>query len=110
MGIEHLVPQDLMVAKVREAVAARRDPEFVVIARTNAHDIDDALARGEAYAAAGADMLLVILASIDVDAIPTIADRLGGPLVYLAPTGGLANCGMSLAELGALGYRLVVDD
>ena len=109
VGIEHLVPLDLMAAKVREAVAARRDPEFLVIARTNAHDLDDALARAEAYRAAGADLLLVILASIDAAAIDVIADRVGGPLVYLAPTGGLANCGRSLAELGALGYRLIVD-
>ena len=109
VGIEHLVPLELMAAKVREAVAARRDPEFVIIARTNAHDLDDALARGEAYREAGADMILPILAAIDPAAIAVIGDRLGGPLVYLAPTGGLVQCGLSVEEIGALGYQLIVD-
>ena len=49
VGIEHMVPQQLMEAKVRVAVAARRDPAFLIIARTNgvrASDMDDALRRG----------------------------------------------------------------
>jgi 2-methylisocitrate lyase-like PEP mutase family enzyme len=52
-----------MVQKVEEAVAARRDPDFVIIARTNAcrtDDIDEALRRAEAYKRAGADMLLIL--------------------------------------------------
>src|SRR4030067_210463 len=56
VGIEHMIPMELMAAKVKEAVAARRSAEFVIIARTNAmraSDIDDALRRGEAYRAAG---------------------------------------------------------
>src|SRR5438132_13425985 len=36
IGIEHMIPLELMAAKVREAVAARRNPEFLVIARTSA--------------------------------------------------------------------------
>ncbi|HZD25494.1 MAG TPA: isocitrate lyase/PEP mutase family protein, partial [Alphaproteobacteria bacterium] len=46
VGIERMVPPALMAAKVREAVAVRRNPETVVIARTNgvrASDMDDAL-------------------------------------------------------------------
>jgi 2-methylisocitrate lyase-like PEP mutase family enzyme len=38
-----------------------------------------------------------------------IAERLGGPLMYLAGRGGLAGLGMSLKDLGALGYRIVAD-
>jgi methylisocitrate lyase len=36
IGIEHMIPRELMVAKVQEAVRARRNPDFVIIARTNA--------------------------------------------------------------------------
>src|SRR5271165_3861695 len=36
IGIEHLIPAELMVQKIQEAVAARQDPDFVIIARTNA--------------------------------------------------------------------------
>src|SRR5438876_4448059 len=36
IGIEHMIPIELMAAKVTEAVAARRARDFVIIARTNA--------------------------------------------------------------------------
>src|SRR5207247_2217657 len=52
IGIEHMIPIELMAAKVTEAVAARRARDFVIIARTNAmraSTMDDALRRGEAY-------------------------------------------------------------
>ena len=35
IGIEHLIPMELMAAKIRGAVRARRDPKFVIIGRTN---------------------------------------------------------------------------
>src|SRR5256885_111215 len=38
-----------------------------------------------------------------------IAERLGAPLMYLTGRGGLAALGMSLKDLGALGYRIVAD-
>src|SRR5438128_1347699 len=44
-GIEHMIPSELMAAKVKEAVAARRNPDFLIVARTNAiraSDMDDA--------------------------------------------------------------------
>jgi methylisocitrate lyase len=110
-GIEHMIPMELMAAKVREAVAARRDEAFVVIARTNAmraSTMDDALRRGEAYRAAGADVLLLSMAHRP-EQLRAIGERLGGPLMYLAGRGGLAGSGMTLAELGRLGYRIVAD-
>jgi 2-methylisocitrate lyase-like PEP mutase family enzyme len=51
-----------MVEKIKAALAARRDPNLVLIARTNArrvHDLDEALRRAEAFHAAGADMLFI---------------------------------------------------
>ena len=38
-----------------------------------------------------------------------IGERLGGPLMYLSGRGGLAGLGMTLADLGALGFRIVAD-
>src|SRR5206468_9213161 len=52
-------PED-MAAKVRAAVAARRDPDFVIIARTDARGVngfDDAVARAKLYLQAGADVI-----------------------------------------------------
>jgi methylisocitrate lyase len=38
-----------------------------------------------------------------------IAERLGGPLMHLAGRGGLAGLGLTLSELGDMGYRIVAD-
>lgn len=50
-------------AKIEAAVAARRDPNFCVIARLESliagHGLDDAIERGEIYAHAGADLVLI---------------------------------------------------
>jgi len=111
IGIEHMIPLKLMAAKVREAVAARRHPDFLIIARTNAmraSTMDDALRRGEAYKKAGADVVLLSMAH-KPEQLRAIADRLGGPLMYLTGRNGLAGLGMSLADLGGLGFKIVAD-
>jgi len=106
IGIEHMIPMELMAAKVKEAAAARRRPGFLIVARTNAmraSTMDDALRRGEAYRKAGADVLLLSMAH-KPEQLRAIADRLGGPLMYLTSRGGLAGLGMTLRDLGGLGY------
>jgi len=111
IGIEHMIPTRLMAAKVREAAEARRNPEFLIIARTNAMratDMADALRRGEAYRKAGADVLLLSMAH-KAEQLRAIAERLGGPLMYLTGRGGLAGTGITLKELGDLGYKIVAD-
>jgi 2-methylisocitrate lyase-like PEP mutase family enzyme len=111
IGIEHMIPMELMVSKVREAVAARRNPELVIIGRTDAaraSSFDDALRRGEAYRRAGADVVLISMAHTP-EQLRAIGERLGGPLMYLTRRGGLAGLGMSLRDLGGLGYRIVAD-
>jgi methylisocitrate lyase len=111
VGLEHMIPAELMAAKVQAAVAARRRPDFLIIARTNgmrASTTDDALRRGELYRKAGADVLLLSMAH-KPEQLRKIAERLGGPLMYLSGRGGLAGLGMTLAELGGLGYKIVAD-
>jgi methylisocitrate lyase len=111
IGIEHMIPMELMAAKVREAVAARRGTDLLIIARTNAmraSTMDDALRRGEAYRKAGADVLLLSMAHTP-EQLRAIGDRLGPPLMYLTRRGGLAGLGLGLSDLGSLGYRIVAD-
>jgi 2-methylisocitrate lyase-like PEP mutase family enzyme len=111
VGIEHMIPLELMAAKVKEAVAARRNPDLLIVGRTNAvraGTMDDALRRGEAYRKAGADLVLLSMAHTS-EQVRLIGERLGGPLMYLTGRGGLAALGMSLKDLGALGYRIVAD-
>jgi methylisocitrate lyase len=52
---KQLVPVEEMVARVRAAVGAR--DELLVVARSDAADVTDTIARGRAYAAAGADVV-----------------------------------------------------
>ncbi len=57
---KRLVPGSEFCEKIAAAVAARRDPNFLIIARTDARGVssyDDAVARAHAYLAAGADAI-----------------------------------------------------
>ncbi len=109
VGIEHMVPLELMTAKVREAARARRDPDFVIIARTNAirgpGGMDDAIQRARAYREAGADMLYLSVRNAD-DA-RRVARELPPPFMFGLPGHGAEGAGLPLAELGALGYRIL---
>ncbi len=110
IGIEHLIDAPLMVEKVREAVATRRSAEFLIIARTNAvRDIsmDEALRRGEAMKAAGADILF--LTARRPEDVRHIAERLPAPLMYMFLGGGVTRAGIPIPELHRMGYRLFVD-
>ena len=109
IGVEHMIPQELMVAKIREAVRARRNIDFVIAARTNAvrqTGMDDAVARGLAYREAGADMLYI--APRSPDEAREIAKRLPPPFMFSYESSGeRAGAGLSVQELGALGYRVL---
>jgi methylisocitrate lyase len=110
IGIEHLIDADLMVEKVREAVAAQRSDEFLIIARTNAvRDIsmDEALRRGEMMKRAGADILF--LTARKPEDLRHIAERLPTPLMYMFAGGGVAATGIPVPELHRMGYKLFVD-
>ena len=107
IGVEHLVPADFMVAKITAAVAARTDPDLLIIGRTNAvrlYDLDEALRRAEAYHEAGADMVFVH--TRDADDMRIIGERLPPPLMIFAPADGFAGFGLSPADLAGLGFRL----
>ena len=55
-----IVDLDEMVAKIKAAVAARRDPDFMIIARTDARSVEDfdrTVGRAEKYLEAGADAI-----------------------------------------------------
>lgn len=104
-----VVPRDEMVAKLRAAVAARRDPDLLIIARTDAVAVtgfDDAIARAEAYAAAGADVLFVE-APTTVAEVEAIPGRLRAPCLFNYAPGGRSPL-LPVARLAALGYALVL--
>jgi 2,3-dimethylmalate lyase len=102
---------DEMAGKIRAAVAARRDPDFLLIARTDAaavEGLDAAVARARAYADAGADVLFVE-APTSEDDIAWVATQLRGvaPLVFNWAEGGRTPA-LSLQQIAELGFALVL--
>jgi methylisocitrate lyase len=108
VGIDNLVTPQLAADRIREAVAARTDPNLVIVGRTNAIRVggmDDALRRAEAMKKAGADMLFVW--GRKPEEMRHIAERLPAPLMTFAPPDGWSTFPISKAELAAMGYRLM---
>ena len=104
-GVEHLVPAEEMVGKIRAAADARRDRDFVIIARCNAirHEgTERALARAAAYAEAGADMLM-LLPRTDEE-LAAVSRGTTAPLAAMA-----IGATPPPAELCAAGYALLVE-
>ena len=90
-----------------EAIAARTDPDFVIIARTNArrlHDLNEALRRAEAFHKAGADMLFVH--TRNAEEMRIVGECLPPPLMTFAPPDGFCGFPFSQSDLAGLGYRL----
>jgi 2-methylisocitrate lyase-like PEP mutase family enzyme len=110
IGIEHMIPAELMASKIREAARARRDGNFMIIGRTNAlrsSTMDDALRRAELYRNAGADMLFVT--AHKAEHFRHLGERLSAPLVTLTTDVQLKKMGLSKDDLTNLGFRLLVD-
>lgn len=103
------IPADQMCAKIRAAVAAKRDTDFVIIARTDARGVtgfDDALARAHAYMAAGADAIFPEgLQSADEFAL--FAREKPGPLLANMTEFGKSPL-LDVKTLGEMGYSMVL--
>lgn len=52
-----VLPREEAVRKIRAAVDARTDPEFLIVARTDAPTLEETIARAKLYAQAGADLI-----------------------------------------------------
>ena len=105
---KQLVPADEMTAKIRAAVDARGDADFVVIARTDAvavEGFDAALERAERYREAGADVLFV--EAPNAEQLPKIAPRLKAPLLYNMATSGKTPF-LGRDEIERLGFKLII--
>ncbi|MGQ4731920.1 isocitrate lyase/PEP mutase family protein [Streptomyces sp. Ju416(a)] len=104
-----LVPTDEMARKVRALAEARTDPDFVLIARTDAiatEGLDAAIERAHAYAEAGADVIFVE-APETVEQIEEIAARVPQPKLINMFHGGKTPL-VPRDRLRELGYRLII--
>ncbi len=110
MDGKQLIPAAEMAEKVKAAVAARSDPDFAVIARTDARAVEGlpaALERARRYRDAGADVLFVEAPETEAE-VETIAATLSDvPLLFNWAEGGKTPP-ISLERLRELGFRIVI--
>jgi 2,3-dimethylmalate lyase len=106
---KQVVPVDEFAGRIQAAFEARTDPDLLIIARTDAIGVtgfEDAVARAEAAARAGADVLFVEAPTSEaqIEALPRRLDR---PLLFnYAPSGRSPL--PPFARLRDLGYALVI--
>jgi methylisocitrate lyase len=104
-----LVSAEEMAAKLRAAVAARHDPSFVIIARTDARGVtgfDDAVARARLYLEAGADAIFPE-ALESADEFAAFAKAVNAPLLANMTEFGRSPP-LDFSVLKAVGYRMVL--
>ena len=106
---KELVPAAEMVDRIKAAVDARTDPEFVIMARTDAlagEGIEAALDRVAAYVAAGADMIFAE-AVTDLAFYPRFKQAAGVPILANITEFGQTPL-YTAKELGAAGVDIVL--
>jgi methylisocitrate lyase len=104
-----VVDADEMVARIKAAVAARHDPDFMIIARTDARAVEDfarAVKRAQKYLEAGADAIFPE-ALQSVEEFREFAKEIDVPLMANMTEFGKSPL-LSFPELAELGYRMVI--
>ena len=98
--------------KIEAAVGARRDPDFIIIARTDAaagHGLDEAIKRVQTFRKAGADVLFVELKTSPtiLDDLRRVTSSVDGPCLVNIDGGGKLGA-LTTAEIEQLGLRIAI--
>lgn len=104
-----VIPAEEMVVKLRAAVDARIDPDFVIIARTDAREgrgMADAVRRAKLYRRAGADVAFIEAPHGEAE-IEKIPKQVPGPLLVNMLTGG-RTANLPAKDLERWGYKIIV--
>lgn len=104
-----VIPQAEMTQKIRAATDARSDPDFVIIARTDAravHGYDAAIDRANAYADAGADVIF-FEAPISRDELANAPEHIDAPVLANMAEGGKTPL-VPASDLEDMGYAIVI--
>lgn len=108
MAGKQVIPAEEMIAKLRAALDARSDPDFVIMARTDAlavGGIDDAIHRARLYREAGADLIFVE-APESVEQMRRIIREVKAPHMVNMLPGGRTPL-LTAKELQEIGYSVV---
>ncbi len=106
-----LVSKEEMVGKVRAAVAAREDPNFMIVARSDARASEGAESmydRLQAYAAAGADLVYAEAPTNADDVREDAKRRYGKARTYLIGAWLGPRYGLTINDVKAMGYSVVI--
>lgn len=106
---KEIVPREDWLAKIRAAVSARENPDFLIIARTDARAVigfEEAIARANLALAAGADMAFVE-APQTLEEVAAVPQLVKGPCLLNVVWGGKTP-ELDLSEAQAMGYRLAI--
>jgi methylisocitrate lyase len=106
---KRLVEPEVMVSKIRAAVAARKSADFIIIARTDARsvtDFDDAVRRAQTYLTAGADAIFPE-ALESKEEFASFARQVQAPLLAnMTEFGRSPN--LDFQDLAKMGYRMIL--
>ncbi|MGI0134261.1 MAG: isocitrate lyase/PEP mutase family protein [Candidatus Micrarchaeaceae archaeon] len=109
LGVEQTIPAEAMVEKIQYALEARRDRDFVLIARTDTmrtHSFAEGIRRANLYAEAGADIIQLFPNTLE-EARQTPRE-VRAPLNYVNGLGGPGRRPVFPAkELETMGYKLL---
>ena len=106
---KEIIARGEYISKIKAAVAARRDADFVIIARTDSRAVagfDEAMARANAAIAAGADMAFVEAVQTEEE-LAQVPHRVKGPCLLNVVPGGKTPP-VSMQDAQRLGYRLAI--
>ena len=106
---KEIIPLDEYMAKIRAAASARRDPDFVIIARTDARAVngfDDAIERANAALSCGADVAFVE-AVRSMDELQAVPKLVNGPCLLNIVVGGKTP-DLDLGAAREMGYRIAI--
>lgn len=104
-----VIPAEEMVLKIRVAAATRRDPDFLIVARTDARTtlgLEEALRRGRMYAEAGADVIFIESPESEAE-MRAIGATIRKPLLANMVEGGRTPI-LPAERLKALGYAMAI--
>jgi 2-methylisocitrate lyase-like PEP mutase family enzyme len=106
---KEIVPREDWIAKIRAAAATRKDPDFLIIARTDSRAVagfEEAISRANEALGNGADMAFVE-APRTMEEIAAVPRLVNGPCLLNVVWGGKTP-NLDLREAAALGFKLAI--
>jgi len=113
IDVTYVMPREEALAKLRAAIKARGDSDFLIIARTDAREavkgsLEEAIERGNLYAEAGADLIMPYTTTPpDPKEAALMVKEIKAPLLYISSE-GMNRPKLNVREIEQMGYKIVI--